>query len=139
MSIEYLPIESINFGVVPTLVESAEVVWVQSRFPPPDTLQVDEQVLLLNGNNQILAKFLVDDIIGTRIVLVPNDPRCFRMIKPSELCELTRRPRVSSRKGERSRNFRMHPLPGNSRVTQEIRDWVYGGGLSTTKLAFIPK
>jgi hypothetical protein len=76
---KFLGIMSINYGYVPSTLESPKILYVTLNSPPPSDLRVGSTVRIqlrpgfgINTNNPGLnSVFTVDDIIGKYVTLLP--------------------------------------------------------------------
>lgn len=120
MSVNTLPIESMNYGTVPTLLETPHVLWAQLRFPPPCNFKVSEKVAILDENDRILGIFLIDDIVGTRIILWPviHDTKIRQIRKCSNLLS----------------NAIYNTYNNNN---EDLYEWLTINGESSKKLAYV--
>ncbi len=77
---KFLAISSINYGPVPTIQDSNNVLFATARYHPPSDFRVDSTVRLhlspgvginTNPNPGLNSVFVVIDIVGMHIVLKP--------------------------------------------------------------------
>ena len=76
---KFLAISSINYGYVPSTLESPKTLYVTLNSPPPSDFRVGSTVRIqlhpgigLNTNNPGLnSVFTADDIIGKNVTLLP--------------------------------------------------------------------
>lgn len=79
---KYIPISSINYGYLPMNLDSPKVLWVDLSSPAPSDLLVGTTARLhvspgtgiqttLSKNNPQNSLFQVDDIVGSRVILIP--------------------------------------------------------------------
>ena len=71
-----LEVLSIHYDYVPGLLEGPKMVWVNLRWPPRELLpgmrvRIHARPGALLGNNSNEGFFIIDDIVGTRVTLVP--------------------------------------------------------------------
>jgi len=126
---EFLNISSINYGKVPPLPESNNVMFVTLKFPPPPNFRVDSTVRLhlrpgvgidTNPDNpELNSVFIVDDIIGMHVVLIAlSDSWSPDLGNPNKVW------------GYNMRNSNVRPL---------MQMWNYGFGSTTSYLEYHPK
>ena len=126
---EFLEISSINYGKVPPLPESSNVLFVTLKFHPPSKFRVDSTVRIhlrpgvgidTDPNNPGLnSVFIVDDIVGMHVVLI-SVSNSWRpdLGKPNEVWGYNMR---------------------NSNVRALHQMWNYGFGSTTSFLEFHPR
>lgn len=71
LTTKFLQVLSINYDYLPTSVESPRQIFIDLIRPPPLDLKVGSPVRLHEAPGIRVRNFTVDDISGSRIVLIP--------------------------------------------------------------------
>lgn len=133
-----LDIANVNYDHVPTLLESPKQLYVTVRFPPPSDFMPGTIVRFVilgspkyNFPNEQSNLFMVDDIVGLRIILVPFQPNEKRkdIYLPNDPSSC-----FNSSLGS-GWGFNMR----KQGISSFMKDWIYGYGNTVAQIEYQPR